>query len=189
MISGNQAESSPPTDLYTGLREIVLRPVRTLVPPWSWKAAALSALVRAATFFVSNLRSGREQAFRALLVEAVFAVVTAGVIGAISQRLRAANPAWATAAVVCLGLPGVMILAQLAVHRAARTPHVGPGIVSSYCFAAVAAAFTWYAMRHGAMLGGTYSTSLRDDLRSLPGILWNFMLAFPRYVLGLIPRA
>jgi len=184
----DQAQSAPPTDLYTGLREIVLQPVRTLVPPWSWKAAALSAICRAGTFFAGNLRSGPKEALRAMLVEAIFAVLTAGLIGAISQRLRAANPAWATGAVVCVGFPGVMILAQFLVHRAAHTPHVGLGLLSSFCLAAIASAFTWYAMRHGALLGGTRSTSLRHDLESLPGITLDFMLAVPRDLIGLFRR-
>ena len=184
MVAENEAQSQPPTDLLTGLREIVLQPVRTLVPPWSWKAAALSAVLRAATFFASNLRSGPKQAIRAMLVEAVFAVLTAGIIGAISQRLRSANPAWATASVVCVGLPGVMILAQFLVHRVAHTPHVGPGLFSSFCFAAMAAAYTWYAMRHGSLLGGTHSTSLRHDFHTLPGITMDFVLALPRRLFG-----
>ena len=83
MRTENETGSAPPVDLYSGLREMILRPVQTLVPPWSWKAAALSAIVRAGSFFVSNLRSGPREAVRAMLVEAVFAVFTAGFIGAI----------------------------------------------------------------------------------------------------------
>jgi hypothetical protein len=72
------------------------------------------------------------------VVEAVFAIFAAGLIGAVSQRLRASQPVWETAAIVCLGLPALMMVAQLGVHRAAHTPHVGVGV------------FSWYAMRHGA---------------------------------------
>ena len=180
MLSAGKAESPPPTDLYTGLRELVLRPIQTLIPPWSWKAAALSALVRAGTFFATNLKAGRQAALRAMLLEALFAVVAAGLIGAISQRLRAANPPWATAAVVCLALPGLVTLAQFLLHRLAHTPHVGPGLISSCVFASVASAYTWFAMRHGALLGGTHSTTLRHDLRALPRITLEFLLAVPR---------
>jgi hypothetical protein len=186
MITPHKLRSDPPTDLYSGTREIVLHPIRTLVPPWSWKAAVLSAMLRAASFFVSNLRSGPKQALRAMIVEAVFAIFTAGVIGAISQRLRAANPAWATAALVCIGLPGVMVCAQFLLHRAARTPHVGLGLVSSFSLSAIAAAFTWYAMRHGTLLGGTSSTSLRHDFHNLPAIMLAFLLAVPRKVSGFL---
>lgn len=180
MSSETQASSPPPTDLYAAVSEIIRHPVGTLVPPWSWKAAALSALVRAGTFFGSNLKSGPKEALRATLVEAVFAVAAAGLIGAVSQRLRSANPPWATAALVCLGLPGIMLLTQLLVHRVAHTPHVGPGLLTSFCFAAVAAGFTWYAMRHGALLGGTATTSVRHDMQSMPGLTAGFLLAIPR---------
>jgi hypothetical protein len=35
-----------PVQLRQALTEIVRDPVRTLVPPWSWKAAAFAAAVR-----------------------------------------------------------------------------------------------------------------------------------------------
>lgn len=178
-----QAPEPPPgDDLKSALRDIILRPLKTLVPPWSWKAATLSAALRAAAFFANNLRAGRHRAVRAMIVEAVFAVFAAGLIGAVSQRLRASRPVWATAIVVCLLAPGAMVIAQLAVHRAAHTPHVGAGVVSSFCLAAIASAYSWYAMRYGALLGGNDSTSLGHDLRSLPGISLNFVLAVPRSV-------
>jgi hypothetical protein len=135
-------------------------------------------LLRGITFFVGNLRSGHQHALEAMMVEAVFAIFAAGLIGAVSQRLRASQPVWQTAAIVCLGLPALMVVAQLGVHRAAHTPQVG--VLASFCFAAAFSAFSWYAMRHGALLGGTDSTSLVHDLRSLPGIMLNFVLAVPR---------
>ena len=155
-------------------------PIRTLVPPWSWKAAALTAVLRSLAFFATNLRSGRQQATKALVVEAVFAVFVGGLIGAISQVLRQAEPLWATALLVWAGLPGLMLLAQAGVHHMARTPHRSGGLAVSFCLAAAAAAFTWYAMRHGAMLGGIDQTTVRHDLHALPGIARDFLLAAPR---------
>ena len=182
MFDMRQEASPPRDDLYSALRDIVFRPVKTLVPPWSWKAAALSALLRGIAFFVSNLRSGHQHALHAMMVEAVFAIFAAGLIGAVSQRLRASQPVWQTAAIVCLGLPALMVVAQLGVHRAAHTPHVGVGVLASFCFAAASSAFSWYAMRHGALLGGTDSTSLAHDIRSQPGIALNFAFVLPRAV-------
>ena len=182
-MSGDvQPRSSPPEDLYGALWDILRRPVKTLVPPWSWKAALLSGLLRAGTFFTSNLKSGPREAVRAMLIEAVYAVLTAGLIGAISQRLRAANPVWATAAVVCLGLPGVMILAQFALHQLAHTPHASTGIMVSFASSAFAAAFSWYAMRHGSMLGGADSTTVREDFARMPRITLDFVSAIPRSI-------
>jgi hypothetical protein len=173
----------PPTcsdDLYNSLAQIARRPLQNLVPPWSWKAAALAALLRALAFYLSNLQSGRQRAVHAMIVEAVFAVFAAGLIGAISQRLRASRPVWATAAVVSLALPLLMLVAQLGVHRIAQTPHRGAGGLTTFFFASASSAFSWYAMRHGALLGGTDTTSLVHDIRTLPGITVRFAAAIPR---------
>jgi hypothetical protein len=176
------------TDLGEALRDIVLRPRTTLFAAWSWKAAAISAVIRATTFFASNLRAGSHKALRAMLVEAVFAIFAAGLLGAVSQRLRLARPVWATALVVWLGMPLLMLLAQMTVHHAAGTPHLGTGLAVSFCFASISSCFSWYAMRKGAMLGGAESTPLAHDLRKLPGIVLDFILEGPRALLRLLNR-
>src|SRR5947209_4145315 len=89
--------STTADDLREGLAAIVRNPLKTLVPPWSWKAAACTAVFRALAFFATNLRSGSGQATKAMLIEAVFAVFAGGLIGAVTQYLRCAKPAWATA--------------------------------------------------------------------------------------------
>lgn len=141
-----------PQHLSQALKEMVRHPLRTIVPPWSWKAAACTATIRAFAFFAANLRSGREQATKALLVEAVFAVFAGGLIGAVSQYLRSTKPLWATAVFLSVVLPGAMTLAQATVHHIAGTQHQSSGLVASFLLAAFAAAYTWYAMRHGAMV-------------------------------------
>lgn len=175
-----------PVHLRQALREMLRAPIHTLVPPWSWKAAAFAATVRGLAFFTTNLRAGRGEATKALVVEAVFAFVTGGLIGAISQQLRKAEPVWATAIVVWIGLPGIMLLVQTGVHRLAHTPHLSGGLVLSFCLAAVSAAFSWYAMRHGAMLGGSEETSVAHDLKVLPGITFSFLLAGPRILTSIL---
>jgi hypothetical protein len=174
-----------PVNLGRALREMVSNPLRTLVPPWSWKAAAFTAVIRGLTFFATNLQSGRQEAQKALVVEALFAFATGGLIGAISQQLRRAEPLWATALIVWVGLPSIMLLTQSGVHRLAHTPHLSGGLVLSYCVAVVAAAFSWYAMRHGAMLGGTDETTVLYDLEVLPQILLRFLLVGPTFVVSL----
>jgi hypothetical protein len=120
-----------------------------------------------------------------MVVEAVFAVFASGLIGAVSQRLRSSQPVLATAAVVCLGLPALMVMAQLGVHHAARTPHVGAGVLVSFCLASVSTAFSWYAMRHGSLLGGADSTTIAHDIVNLPGITVNFVTSVPRALINL----
>ena len=180
---------NPPVNLRRALHEMVVHPVCTLVPPWSWKAAAFTATVRGLAFFVTNLPSGRKEATKALIVEAVFALFAGGAIGAISQQLRRAEPVWATAAVVWIGMPGVMLLAQSGVHRLAKTPHLSGGLFLSFCLSAISAAFSWYAMRHGAILGGAQETTIAHDLETLPKILLDFFIAAPRGGAALIRRA
>jgi hypothetical protein len=175
-----------PVSLRLALLRMLREPVRTLVPPWSWKAAAFAAAVRGIAFFVTNLQAGGREATKALVVEAVFAFVTGGLIGAISQQLRNAEPLWETAAVVWIALPGVMLLAQSGVHRLAHTPHLSGGLVLSFCLSAVSAAFSWYAMRNGAMLGGSDETTILHDIEVLPKIFMGFLLAIPRMVVSSI---
>jgi hypothetical protein len=151
--SGMHGRELPPQDeLRDALRDIVLHPVRTLVPAWSWKAAGFSALLRAATFFVTNLRAGRSDALRAGLV-------------------------------VWFAMPFAFLLAQYGVHRLAGTPYLGMGLALSFCLAAIASSFSWYAMRHGALLGGDAETRMMDDVRHLPQIILNYVLALPRLLL------
>jgi hypothetical protein len=169
-------------ELGTVLGQMLRHPVRTLMPVWSWKSAGVSALLRASTFFWTNLRSGEFDAIRAGLVEAVFAVFAAGMLGAVSQRLRLAVPAWKTALVVWLAMPLAMLLAQFGVHKLAGTPHLGTGLIASFCFAAIASSFSWYAMRNGALLGGDAETSLGHDARHLPRIVLGYVLVVPRAV-------
>jgi hypothetical protein len=163
---------------------MIRNPIRTIVPAWSWKAAACSAVVRGLAFFVTNLQSGHSAATKAMLVEAVYAIFAGGLIGAVSQQLRRAKPLSATAPLICIGLPGVMTLAQLALHHFAGTPHQSAGLLVSLCFAALTASYSWYAMRCGAMLGGTEATTVWHDLQSLPRITLDFLLLAPRYQPG-----
>jgi hypothetical protein len=179
------APQHPPEDLRQTLKDMIERPVETLVPPWSWKAAACSSFLRSATFFGANLRSGRAQAIKAMIVEAIFAAAAAGLIGAISQQLRKARPLWATIGVVWLALPAIMVVAQLALHRAVRTPHLTGGVIVSFCSTSLSSAFSWFAMRRGAMLGGVDETTVKHDVQSLPGIVVDFFTTIWRRVVRL----
>jgi peptidoglycan/LPS O-acetylase OafA/YrhL len=119
-----------------------------------------------------------------MLVEALFSVLVGGLIGAISQQLRKAKPLWATALLICVGLPATFILAQLGIHHIAKTQHQSSGIVASALLGGLAAAYSWYAMRHGAMLGGTDETTIRHDMQVLPRITAGFLLVLPRALIA-----
>src|SRR5580698_2941414 len=93
----NGPENTRTEPLGTALADILRRPVTNLLGVWNWKAASISVLIRATVFFTTNLRSGRGSALRASLVEAAFAIFAAGLLAAVTQRVRHAQPVWATA--------------------------------------------------------------------------------------------
>ena len=165
----------PRVALGGALAGMVRRPL-VLLRDWNWKAAAFSAILRALMFLVINLRAGSGRAVRAMLVEAVYATVAAGFAGAVTQRLRHAVPRWATALVVWLGLPLVLLAGQWAVHHAMGTPRLRAGLIASFVFAAFATGFNWFAMGRGAFVTGARRSFVKD-LLLVPRLLWEFVTA------------
>jgi hypothetical protein len=180
LLIGQHPDAS--TDLRKTLVGMIKSPIRSIVPPWSWKAAVFSAALRALTFFVTNLKAGERMALRAMWVEAAYAIIAAGLAGAISQQLRRTKPLWATLLVVLVGLPGVFVIGQAGIHALAHTPRVAGGLIASFFLTSLSSGFSWYAMRHGAMLGGVDDTTISHDLKALPSIALKFLLAVPRAI-------
>lgn len=177
-FSASGAREGGEDTLRDALLSLALRPGTMLFAAWNWKTAAVSALVRASVFFGTNRRTGPHGAVRAMLVEALFSIAAAGLLGAVTQRLRWTRPAWATALIVWLALPAAMVALQAGVHHLAGTRHLRTGLIVSFVFAALASGFNWFAQRRGALLtssGG--SSSLVRDARALPRLLLDFVLA------------
>ena len=170
----------PPVDetLPAALLDIVRHPARNLLSGWNWKAALISVCIRATVFFMTNLRAGRGSAVRASLVEAGFAILAAGVLAAITQRIRHARPVWATGIAVWLGVPSSLLTVQSTVHHLAGTPHMKTGLIASFCMAAFGSGFNWYAQRRGVLITGPESAG--GDLKMLPGVLLDFVTSGPR---------
>jgi hypothetical protein len=164
--------------LGAALADIARRPVTNLVGAWNWKTAMVSVVIRAALFFATNLRAGRASALRASLVEAGFAIFAAGLLGAVTQRVRDARPVWATGVFVWLGVPVVLLAMQSSVHHAFGTPHMKTGLIVSFCMAAVGSGFNWYAQRRGVLVTG--EGAVEGDWKALPGVIVDFVLAAPR---------
>jgi hypothetical protein len=164
--------------LGAALSDIVRRPVTNLLTGWNWKAALISVCIRATVFFTTNLRAGHASALRASLVEAGFAIVAAGVLAAITQRIRHAQPVWATGIAVWLGVPTLLLTVQSTVHHLAGTPHMKTGLIASFVMAAFGSGFNWYAQRRGVLITG--SESAGGDWKLLPRVVLDFVLAGPR---------
>ncbi len=175
-ISSNRMDRpTPPIPLGQALRSILRHPL-ALLRDWNWKAALFSALIRGLIFFFTNLRSGRLLATRAMLVELVYATVAAGLAGAITQRLRHAEPQRATAMTVWCGIPVFMLTLQWAVHRTMGTPHLKTSLIASFVFASLATGFNWFAMSRGAFVTGE-ARSFSRDLALVPKLLAQFLTA------------
>lgn len=135
------------------------RPARYAFAGWNWKTAAVSAVLRAALFFATNRRASHAAAFRSAVVEALFAIVAAGLLGAATQKLRDAKPVAVAAGLVWLGLPALAVAAQALVHHLAGTPHLSTGLWVSFVFASIASGCTWVLQRRGFLLTGGDGTS------------------------------
>jgi hypothetical protein len=183
MDANVQTRQEPECDesLGTAVWDIVRHPARNLLAAWNWKAALISVCIRASVFFATNLRAGRGSAMRASLTEATFAILAAGALAAITQRVRHAKPVWATGVAVWLGVPALLLTVQSTVHRLAGTPHMRTGLIASFCMAAFGSGFNWYAQRRGVLITGPESAD--GDLKMLPKVLWEFVTAGPRALL------
>jgi hypothetical protein len=174
--------------LTSALAAIVRRPLPVLFESWNWKSASVSAIIRGCIFLAANLRAGGHKAFRAMLVESLFAIFAAGVMGGFTQRLRNARPVAATAVVIWLLLPAMMVSAEAALHLAVHTPHIKAGLISSFIMAAFSSGFSWFAQRRGVLLAGQNQASAGQDLRRIPSLILDFILAGPRALRGSTTR-
>ena len=158
------------------LADVALHPVANLVRTWSWKTATISAMLRAIIFLTTNRHAARHHAELTALAEALYSLTAAGLMGALTQRLRDVRPLWAAAVVVWGALPVGMVAVELRVHRLVHTQHVRVGLISSFLIASVSSGFTWYAMRRGVLLQGVAGDDVAHDLHTLPRILLDFIL-------------
>lgn len=153
-----------------------------LVHRWNWKAAMFSAATRAGLFFGTNASAGMAGALEATLIEAAFRTVTSGFQGAVCQAFRRAEPAWLSAAVVTAGVPGVIHVLEIVVHWAAGTKNLKASVLASVGMTIVAGLFNFFAMRRGVLIVGDGSHSLAGDMRRMPRIVWEFIIAGPLLV-------
>ena len=180
MTANEPSSPSQTIRLGAALREMAHHPFG-LLQDWNWKTATLSALIRAVVFFRVNLRAGHAAASRAMLVEAVYAIVAAGLAGAVLQRLRHAEPRRQTALLICLLIPFSLLAMQALVHAVMGTPRLGWSLLASFCMAALGTGFNWFAMSRGALVTGA-PRSLAGDLLLLPRLIWQFVTALPQAV-------
>jgi hypothetical protein len=155
---------------------------------WNWKAAVMSVLYRAPVFFLTSLKAGWRLAVAAMLAESVFRAITSGFYGAIVQALRHMEPTWLAALLISVVLPAGIQALEFLVHWLRGTPNLGAGIFVSILVSGIAALFNWYAMRRGTLLTGTESRPFLADLKSLPAVIFGFVIAGPVAIWRLTKR-
>ncbi|MGH9679542.1 MAG: hypothetical protein ACRD4Y_06300, partial [Candidatus Acidiferrales bacterium] len=166
------------------LREIARHPARYLFTRWNWKSAVMSSLIRASIFFFTNLSAGWHAAIGAMLAELALRSLTSGFYGAITEALASARPVWAAITAAMVLLPLLAHSLELLVHWLRHTPNLVLSILSSLAFTAISTAFNFYAMRRGALLVGYGSRPIGEDLILIPGLILDFLLAGPRWILS-----
>ncbi len=142
---------------------------------WHWKAALLSATLRALLFLVTTLRSGWRAAAGAMTAEFLLRVATTGFCGAVTQSLRNVQPAWHGALASLVGVPLGLQGLELGLHVIRGTPHWRTGLWASTVFTILSTLFHLHCTREGAYLTGAGATSLRDDLRRTPDLVAGFL--------------
>ncbi|MEP6947445.1 MAG: hypothetical protein ABJA02_16120 [Acidobacteriota bacterium] len=178
-------QRSAPTRVWAVTADLIRHPIDTLIWRWNWKAAVLSALLRAPIFFFSYLfkKDGLKLAVGAAIAQSVFRLIFGGVNGAIIQSYSKVEPAWHAVLTVPLVLATVSHLIEYGVqaYYDSQTGVSGKGraIFISVFVSVISALFNLFAMRRGALLVKDESQqSLWRDLRRMPWLALEF-ISFP----------
>jgi hypothetical protein len=153
---------------------------------WNWKSALFSSIIRGAIFFSLNLLGGVRAAASALATDLIFRPLVSGFYGAIVESFRLARPTWAATLVIIIALPVFNHLIELAIHWARGTQRLGTSVLASVSFSVLSGLFNLFAMRRGLLIVGPGRRSITEDLRRIPGVIAAFLIAAPRFALGLV---
>ncbi|HEY7182653.1 MAG TPA: hypothetical protein VIC84_14590 [Blastocatellia bacterium] len=174
-----QSDKAQPISVPAAFADLVFNPRRLLLR-WNWKTALLSACVRGTIFFVSNLGAGLNAAISAMAVEAALFATLAGFYGAMAQTFRRAQPAWAATMAVMILMPVVNHTLEYVLHNANDTEKIAAGVATSISLSILSAMFNLFAMRRGVLIVGDERAPLSDDLRRMPRVVFDFVMAVPR---------
>ena len=170
----------PPVSVPEAFTDLLLNPGRRLLLRWNWKTALLSACLRGTIFFLANIGAGLSAAIGAMGVEAALFAMLAGFYGALAQAFRRAQPAWVATMTVMVLMPTVNHTLEYILHYASGTKKLSAGVAASISLSIFSAMFNLFAMRRGVLIVGDERASLIDDLRRMPRIVFDFVMALPR---------
>ncbi len=159
------------------LRALVRHPLQRLVRRWNWKSAVLSSRTRALLFSFANLSAGREAATAAFVTEVWFRLATSGFYGTLTEALREVRPPERGMVAAMVILPTLGHGLELLVHWSRGTAELSRSIGLSIAFTMLTTAFNLFAMRRGALVVRAGCQPLHRDLRRMPHLIAEFVVA------------
>ncbi len=184
-VFGDEDKQVPKQSLKAVFLNLLRHPIDTLVLRWNWKAAVLSAMLRAPIFFFTYLfkKDGLKLAIGAAVVQSAFRFIFGGINGAIIQSFSKVEPPWHAVLTVPLVLATISHVIEFGVQTVYDNQNnvtgKGRAIAVSVLVSAISAVFNLFAMRRGALLVKDESQqSIWRDLRRMPWLALEF-LSFP----------
>jgi hypothetical protein len=184
--NGDSGDGSPRTTVGRALLEVLRHPFFYFVQHWNWKSALFGAINRGTIFFIATMKRGRVEMSIAVLVEILFTCATAGIYASFTQAMRFAQPGWLAACIVALGVPSALYGFDYLAHAYTGMHNVRPAVTFATGLSILSTLFNLFMMRRGAMVVGEDSQPLWRDLLRVPGLLVQFLIAGPLWVLGLL---
>jgi hypothetical protein len=176
----------PDSTRLTEIAQYVVRhPMRSMILRWNWKAAALSAILRASIYLGTYffLKRGMAEAIGVTLSLSVFRFLFGGVNGAIIQAFRRVQPAWhavLTVPILLAAFSHVIEFIVLTGYDAVFGTHgKTKAILASVVVSIISAIFNLFAMRRGVLIvkDETRQSFWRDLVR-MPWLIFEF-ISFP----------
>ncbi|NNE65106.1 MAG: hypothetical protein HKN33_00955 [Pyrinomonadaceae bacterium] len=176
----------------------LLRHPTQVISRWNWKSALMGALLRA-SFYFTVYQASRETllvTLTAVIVELSFRFFTSGISGSLVQSFRRATPAWLAMGIVSISLPIFGHSVEYITHFVQEEYFSGvfPASINSsrqkafaisVLISVLSALFNIFLMRNGVMLvgAGNETKSLWADFKSIPLLLYEFVLFLPKQII------
>lgn len=164
---------------------ILQHPLETMILRWNWKAAFLSAILRAPIIFFSYFfaKDGLKMAVGAVIALSVYRLLFGGVAGAIIQSFSKVEPAWHAVVTIPVALAALSHLIEYGVLKVIDYFQGSDGsnraLLFSVTMSVISAVFNLFAMRRGILLvKDETKQSIWRDLGHMPWLFLEF-IAFP----------
>jgi hypothetical protein len=177
----DRSQQQSPSEVVAALSDLVLHPAQTFYHSWNWKAALLSAMLRAPLFLVATLRQGVEAISIAVFAEAFYSAAISGCYGAVVQKLRRANPLWASGLLILVILPGLLLWLDYLLHRFTGMSNLKGGMLAAASLSVLSSLFNWYLMSRNSLLVGKEGRPFASDLKRMPRMVTDFLCWVPRH--------